>query len=389
MKAPHPPRWSTNARELRELFDRPAPLTVGLEEELFLLDRDTLLPAPHALDVVRAAGDPRFVGEMPAAQLESVGPACADASEGGRSLLAARADLAAAAASHGVLVGAGVPPLGPVEGVLNRSPRYDAMAREYGAVARRQLVAGLHVHVCLRGAERVVAVHDALRSFLPELAALAANAPFQDGRDTGMASIRPKIAELLPRQGLPPALGSIDAYAGALAWGTRGGVLKGPGQWWWELRLHGGHGTIEVRVCDAQPTAGESAALGAVVHALVAWLAARHDDGERLPVHPGWRIAENRWAAARHGLDAALADLDTGERRPARERLAELLDELAGVAGPIGALEGLAAARRTVAAGNGAERQRACGDATAAAAWLTGAFLTGGVPSVMPPANSG
>ena len=166
------------------------------------------------------------------------------------------------------------------------------------------------------GAERALAVYNALRSFLPELAALAANAPFHDGRDTGLASVRPKIAEMLPRQGIPPALSDWDDYAAALRWGTAAGVLPDPGCWWWELRPHPAFGTLELRVPDAQTTLAEAAAIAATCQALVAWLGERHDAGETLAVAPTWRISENRWSAARDGVQGTLADLETGERRP-------------------------------------------------------------------------
>ncbi len=196
------------------------------------------------------------------------------------------------------------------------------------------------------GAERSLAVYNALRSYLGEIAALAANAPFHEGRDTGMASIRPKISETLPRQGVPPAFESLEEFAGALEWAATAGVAPEPRMWWWELRLHPVHGTIEARVPDQQATVGETVAVAEFVRALVLDLAARHDAGEELPVHPTWRIAENRWSAARHGLDGFMADLDTGERRPTRERLAELIDRFGAGSGP------------PLAAENGAIRQR-------------------------------
>jgi len=111
--------------------------------------------------------------------------------------------------------------------------------------------------------------------------------------------------------------------------------------WWWELRLHPIHGTVEVRVPDQQTTVGETVAVAELVRALVLDLAARHDAGEELAVHPSWRIAENRWSAARHGLDGQMADLDTGERTPTRERLAALIERLgADAARPLGAENG-------------------------------------------------
>src|SRR3954467_13359431 len=112
------------------------------------------------------------------------------------------------------------------------------------------------------------------------------------------------------------AIARWEALADAFAGGPASGTFPDPGQWWWEARLHPLHGTVEVRVPDAQATVAESAAIAAVVHALVAWLAARHDAGEDLGASDTWRIGENRWSACRHGVDGPWADARTGAARP-------------------------------------------------------------------------
>ena len=215
------------------------------------------------------------------------------------------------------LAGAGAHPFASGSGPLNPGPRYEAIGAEYAAVARRQLVFGLHVHVAVRGADRALAVYNALRSYLPQLAALAANAPFYEGADSGLASVRSRLSGLLPRQGVPPVLESFEAYADALRWCG----FDDPRQWWWELRLHPVFGTLEVRVPDTQTTVEETAAVATVIHDLVNRLAAT---AEPLPVAESWRIDQNRWSACRHGIAGEMTDLVTGERRPTRE----LLDEL-------------------------------------------------------------
>ncbi|HEX8104625.1 MAG TPA: glutamate-cysteine ligase family protein, partial [Solirubrobacteraceae bacterium] len=219
---------------LRAPFDAPGrtDLTVGLEEELMLLDAETLDLAPRAPELLATlAGDPRFKAEMPAAQIELVSAPATTVAAAAAVLAGARADLLAAGAGRTLAAGAGTHPFAAAEGVLNEGPRYERIQAEYGAVARRQLVFGLHVHVAVTGADRALAVHDALRGHLPLLAALAANAPFHAGRDTGLASMRPKISEQLPRQGVPPALGSFDAYAAELGWGAAAGAVAEPRLW--------------------------------------------------------------------------------------------------------------------------------------------------------------
>jgi carboxylate-amine ligase len=303
------------AAELRAAFDEPTAATIGLEEELMLLDAETLELAPHASEVVAALGDPRFKLEMPAAQLEIVTAPHPTVAEAAAELARARADLAAAVDGRFRVAGAGAHPFSSGTGPLNPGPRYEAIGAEYASVARRQLVFGLHVHVAVHGADRALATYNALRSYLPQLAALAANAPFYEGADSGLASVRSRLSGLLPRQGVPPALESFEAYAEALRWCG----FDDPRQWWWELRLHPVFGTLEVRVPDTQATVEETAEVATVIHALVNRLA---DSAE--PAYEAWRIDQNRWSACRHGVAGTMTDLAGGERRPTRELLAEL-----------------------------------------------------------------
>jgi carboxylate-amine ligase len=364
----------------RAVFDAPRRALVGLEEELMLLDPRTLDLAPCVEQALAALGaDTRFKPELPAAQIESVTMPRASVGAAAADLWAARRDLTAALDGRALVAAAGVHPFAAALGELNTAGgRYVDLGQQYASIARRQLVFGVHVHVTVADADVAVTVHDALRSYLPELAALTANAPFHEGRDSGLASIRPRIAAMLPRQGVPPALGSWPAFERALRWGERAGTLPDARRWWWDMRLHPTFGTIEVRLADAQTTVAETAAYAAVVQALVTWLARRAEDGERLAVAPTWRIAENGFSAARDGLDAHVADLVTGDCEPVRERLERLLDELAPVAAGLGCSGELEHARALVAGPGAAARQRAAaarGGLDGLVAWLADRLL--------------
>lgn len=341
--------------ELVARFDEPSPPTVGLEEEIMVLDARTLDLAPRAAEVLARAGDGdgRFKPELVAAQLEIATAPCATVDEAVAQLVGGRRALAAAAGPDLRLACAGAHPFAATEGELSPGARYETIAAEYGLIARQQLCSALQVHVAVRPAAAALDVHNALRSYLPDLAGLAANAPFHGGRDTGLASIRPTIATLLPRQGVPPALASWEAYAGALA------ALDDPAAWWWELRPHPLHGTLEIRVPDAQATIEDTRAVAAVAHALVRWLALRRAAGERLHVEETWRIEERRWRAQRRGPDH-------GRLRGLLEHLEEL-----GV--------DLSAARDLLDDAGPAERLRraARGDVRRATEHLAGRFLEG------------
>ena len=359
-----------SAAALADAFDAPDPLTIGLEEELMLLDPESLELAPVASEVLgRLEGDPRFKLELPAAHLEIVTPPQPDVASAVAALAEGRERLAAASEGLARPAGAGVHPVSPAEGPLNEGERYDRIRAEYGRVAERQLVCALQVHVAVGGADRTLAVYNALRGYMPELAALAANAPFLEGRDTGLASIRPKISETLPRQGVPPPIESWQAFAAELDWGAVSGALPEPGFWWWELRPHPAFGTLELRVPDTQTTLAEAEAVAAFAHALVRRLAERHEAGEHLDAPATWRIEQNRWAASRYGVEGEMADLGTGERAPTRERLLALVEE-------VGVEEARPLAQR-----NGAMRQREAAAELGAhglPGWLADRFRDGG-----------
>ncbi|HEX5927330.1 MAG TPA: YbdK family carboxylate-amine ligase [Baekduia sp.] len=325
-----------DAEALRAAFQRDRGLTVGLEEELMLLDPETLDLTPCAPPLLtRLGGDERYKPELPAAQLEIVGRPAATVPEAAAQLLQARRDLVRAAKGLARPAGAGVHQFAQGIGVISPGERYDRIVAEFGGVARRQLVFGLHVHVALSGADRALAVYNAVREELPALAALAGASPFYEGRDTGLASVRPKLSELLPRQGVPPAFSGWEALARALSWGRDPGAFA-DACWWWEARLHPVYGTIEIRVPDTQATVRETAAVAAVVHALVATLAARHDAGDLPPPAETWQIAENRWSACRYGVAAPWVDPRAGTTTTMRQHLHGLLDSLREAAEHLG-----------------------------------------------------
>ncbi len=374
-QTPNPP---PTAAELRARFDATPSYTVGIEDELMVLDPDTLELASRAPEVLALLNDDsRFKLELPASQLEIVLPPCATVPEAAQALFEARRELVARVGGAVRFAASGFHPTSPGTGELNQSPRYQHVIREYGSVAVRQLVCALQVHVAVPGADRALAVYNAVREYLPCLAALAANAPFYEGGDTGLASVRPTIGELLPRQGIPPAFESWEAYAGTLAWGAATGAFPDASSWWYELRLHPNFGTLEFRVPDGQTTVADAGAVAAVAQALVAWLGERHDAGGLGAPAPTWRIEQNRWWACRYGVEGDMADLDTGVLRPTRECLRELLDTLEPVATRLHAREPLARARELIEA-NGAITQRRVAERAGIPflpGWLASQFL--------------
>jgi glutamate---cysteine ligase / carboxylate-amine ligase len=347
-----------DANALRERFAAGRPLTVGVEEELMVLHPESLDLAPWAAELLAVIPDELPVKlELPASQLEIYTAAHERLDELGAELASARTRLVDAIDGRARVAAAGVHPFASPVGEVNEGERYARMEREYGMVARRQLVCGLHVHVAIGGPARALAVHNAMRSHLPELAALAANAPFHGGEDSGMASVRPLISAQLPRQGIPPAYESWEELADDIGWGGETGRIEGFLGWWWELRLHALFGTLELRVPDAQTRVEDALAIAAVAAGLVLWLSARFDAGDLPSPDAGWRIAENRWSAARHGTGGRMADLQRGVLRDTDSLLEDRLGQIAPLVTDLGGVDSLQHARKMIA-NTGAHRQR-------------------------------
>ncbi len=355
------PGWADDAWDIaeacRHAFSRSTSHTIGLEEELILVEPVTLLPANEIEAALVRLEDDRFTCEFRSAQLEVVTRPTATIAAGCRELRLARAIAADRLDGLARILAAGVHPTSTLPIEVTDRDRYRRIAADCPWSIREGHPSGLHVHVAVGGPARALAVYNAARSFLPELAALSANSPFLAGRDTGLASSRLKLNEAFPRAGVPPSFRTWNEYAGFVDWGTSGGLFPDASYFWWDLRLHPIHGTLEFRIADAQTRIEEAGAVAAVCQALVAALAARYDAGEELPVHETHRIVENRWRAVRDGLEGTFVDLESGVPLAARNRVETLLASLEPFAEALGARNELLSAW-TLLAENGAERQR-------------------------------
>jgi carboxylate-amine ligase len=184
----------------------------------------------------------------------------------------------------------------------------------------------LLVHVGVNGPDRAVAVCDRLRPVLPTLLALSASSPYYDGMDSGLHSARTQMfTKSFPRCGIPDHFGGWDAYAQYIDMLIRTNSIVEYTQVWWSVRPHFTFGTVEVRICDAQPTAQESDALAGLIVATVLQAARDIDEGVPATVHPGRVIEENMWRAIRHGMDGRLLDLDRFVEQDARAAIDDLL----------------------------------------------------------------
>jgi glutamate---cysteine ligase / carboxylate-amine ligase len=341
-------------------FGRRSPFTIGVEEEFQLLSPESYELVSRFDEVAEAAGDERVKPELLQSVLEvatTVGRSVDEALEEARTL---RRRLRDAAAERGTLIAAaGTHPFSRYEHQeVTGEPRYEGLMEKMQWAAERQVIFGLHVHVGLMSADQAISVANALRTWLPELLALSANSPFWQGRDTGLASARTKVFDTFPRSGLPPAFSSFDEFELLVERGIKTNSFRDYTYIWWDLRPHPRLGTLEVRVCDAQTRVETISAIVALVQSLVATLAERHEREGALPIQPVTLVAENKWRAARYGLDADLIWLERDEERPARTAVRHLVELAEPAAHRLGCARELERVEEVLRRGTGADDQR-------------------------------
>jgi carboxylate-amine ligase len=343
----------------RDQFQEGKDFTVAVEEEFAVLDPVSLGLVNRFEDIQAAAAgtelEEHLAGELIASEVEVRTGRCETFEEVAAKLAERRTQLLALAGGLGLALGAtGAHPWSPwQEQRIIDTPHYRRNDELLRYVVWRNNTFGLHVHVGIRGADRAVAVCNALRTYLPDLLALSASSPFVENVYTYLHSARTQIfTRMFPRCGIPDSFENWDEHERFLRFLYGTGSVTEHTQLWWSVRLHLAYPTVEIRICDGQPELAEARSLAALAYALTARIARAYDEGEPLPVQPHRLIEENLWRAIRHGLSGELIELGTDRVRPARQALEELVDWVLPVAEELGVSPYLAVPRA-----NAAERQ--------------------------------
>jgi carboxylate-amine ligase len=350
---------------LEHRFGSSAPYTLGVEEEYMLLDGQTFDLVQHIESVLAATAGHELESQINAELMQSVleiaTPVCTSAGDVMRELCRLREFVRSLAHERGMRVGsAGTHPFSLFEKQrITAKDRYRALIDQLQYVARRELIFGMHIHVAVDDPDKAIKVMGGLLPQLGPLLALSASSPFWRGEPTGLASSRQVVFAAFPRSGPPPRFRDYEDFAAVVGQLERTGCIADYTHIWWDVRPHPRFGTIEVRICDAVTRVEDAVAIAAYCQACVKLLSERYDAGEEIPSFHRILTSENKWLAARYGLEAPVMDLVTGRRNrvPVAQLIRRTLRELEPHAQELGSERELEGIRAILDRGNSAERQ--------------------------------
>jgi carboxylate-amine ligase len=328
----------------REIFEESTDFTVGIEEEFQILDPETLELAQRFEELQAAAQeDPELgvsvAGELISSEIEIRSGRGENFAHAVALQDSFRSKLFAVADAQGARLGSlGAHPFSRWQDQqIIDTEHYRLVEDGLKYVAWRNNTFSLHVHVGVRGADRAIAVSDRVREVLPELLAISASSPFVDGRDSGLATARTQLfTRMFPRCGIPDPFVDWNGYADFVEFLKDVNSVIESTQLWWSVRPHHSYGTVEVRICDAQPTAEASTALAGLITACVAQAARDYDEGVPFTPRAGRELEENLWRAIRFGLDGKLIDFEARAEYPAAAATERLLEWTAPVRAELG-----------------------------------------------------
>jgi glutamate---cysteine ligase / carboxylate-amine ligase len=350
---------------LEHKFGEGDPYTLGVEEEYMLLDGESFDLVQH-VDTVLASVvghelEAQIKPELMQSVLEIATPVCRTAADVDQELRRLREYVTSVAREQSLRVGsAGTHPFSHFERQrITARDRYHALVDQMQYVARRELIFGLHIHVAVDDAEKAIQVVNGLLLELPALLALSASSPFWRGEATGLASTRQLVFAAFPRSGPPPRFRDYSDYAEVVGQLEKTGSIADYTHIWWDIRPHPKLGTVEVRICDAVTRVEDAVALAAYCQALVKLYCEQVERGEEIRTYHRILTSENKWLAARYGLEAPLMDLATGRRNrvPVAQLVRRRLREVEPHARELGSERELEGIQAILGQGNGADRQ--------------------------------
>jgi carboxylate-amine ligase len=334
--------------------------TVGVEEELMILDAETLDCVNAIEQLLADAPGGEIKPELMESVLEVATPPCRTMAEVANEIRSLRHHASDLAGRRGLrIASAGTHPFARWEEqrIVGR-PRYRTLVDELAFVARQELVFGMHVHVGIDDPETAIAVANGLREHVPLFVALSANSPFWRSEDTGMLSARVPIFKSFPRVGIPPYYRDWADYQRRVARMVEGRLIDDYTYLWYDVRPHPNLGTVEIRAMDAQTRVEHTVSIAALIQSLVRSLAEAHAGGAPSLDHPAELLEANKWVAARWGLAGRVLDPATETVARLGRLTVRLVERLREHAQDLGSADELDGIGDLLEHGNGAERQR-------------------------------
>ncbi len=343
---------------MQHWFTGPA-YTIGIEEEMMILDAESLELVNAIETLLEAAPAGEIKPELMESVLEISTDPCQNTAQAGDQLRALRRQVAQTAAGKGLAIGsAGTHPFAMWENQrIVARPRYRDLISALRFVARQELCFGMHVHVGIDGPDKAIHVANGMRVHVPVLLGLSANSPFWRAGATGLASVRTPIFRAFPRVGIPPTYKDWADYERRIEFMINAKVIQDYTYLWHDVRPHPNYGTVEIRAMDSQTHIEHTLGLAALVQGMVKELSEHFDAGKQLSTYPHEMLDENKWLAARHGLEGDLVDLPDSSRVATRALARRLLDRMREHCQDLGSADDLAAVEDLLERGNGAARQ--------------------------------
>ena len=356
---------ATHGSVYEHAFGKGDPYTLGVEEEYMLLDAESFDLVQH-IDTVLAMVEGSELEEVVRPELmqsvlEISTPVCHTIADVDHQLRKLRTAVTDIARETGLRVGsAGTHPFSLFERQrITARDRYHALVDQLQYVARRELIFGMHVHVAVDDPEKAIKVLNGMLVHLPQFLGMSASSPFWRGEPTGLASTRQLVFAAFPRSGPPPRFRDYADYAEVVGQLERTGCIADYTHIWWDIRPHPRLGTLEIRICDAVTRVEDAVAIAAYCQALVKYYSEKFDSGEEIPSYHRILTSENKWLAARYGLEAPVIDLATGRRNrvPVSQLVRRTLRDLEPHARELGCERELDGIREILSRGPSADGQ--------------------------------
>jgi carboxylate-amine ligase len=337
--------------------------TIGVEEEFQIIDPETLELRSHVVQLLSSAAA-RGVGdlvkqEMHQSIVETGTKICESVSELRLEMHRTRSELVLAAESTGLRVAAaGTHPFSSwIDQVISPGERYQHIVEEMGQLARSLLIFGMHVHVAMPDKQTTIDMMNMVRYFLPHLLALSTSSPFWMGRNTGLKSFRTTVFRRFPRTGIPEVFESWSEYENFINLLVKLNCIDTGKKIWWDVRPHPMYGTLEFRMFDTATRVEEAVAIAALTQAIVVKLHRLYTRNQSWRIYRRALIEENKWRAARYGIEGKMIDFGREAEVPMRELMLELMEFIDDVVDDLGSRSAVDYIHTILNEGTSAERQ--------------------------------